>query len=287
MGDYAAIDYIPRYLKPATARISEHLPLDFGLNVNDTYGIQEICAYEVAAFGSSDFCGLFTLEEWEGFEYSTDLAYYGDYSFGNPTGRAQGIGYVQEILARLMNQTITTSNSSVNSTLDSDPSTFPLGQPFYLDMTHDDILMSVVTALSIEYFKEDMSTSAYPPNPDRHFMVSHLTPFGTRLETEVLGCTSATPEVRNTASTIYSIGQNGYKPAHAPHKFIRIRWNNGILPLDTVPGGFCTRSDGLCPLDRFIQSQASASELANYQYACFGNWTLNELKFVEDGNIFA
>lgn len=43
--------------------------------------------------------------------------------------------------------------------------------------------------------------------------------------------------------------------------------NNGILPLDTIPGNFCTRSDGLCSLDRFIQSQARASELANYQYA--------------------
>jgi hypothetical protein len=48
--------------------------------MNDTYGIQEICAYEVAAFGESDFCSLFTLAEWEGFQYSTDLAYYGDYS---------------------------------------------------------------------------------------------------------------------------------------------------------------------------------------------------------------
>lgn len=48
--------------------------------------------------------------------------------------QAQGIGYVQELLSRLMNQTIPVSNSSVNSTMDSDPATFPLGQPFYLDM---------------------------------------------------------------------------------------------------------------------------------------------------------
>lgn len=60
------------------------MPEGFELNVNDTYGIQEICAYEVAAFGSSDFCSLFTLAEWQGFEYSTDLAYYGDYSVSLP-----------------------------------------------------------------------------------------------------------------------------------------------------------------------------------------------------------
>jgi hypothetical protein len=78
--DHFKINYIPRYLKPATARISSYLPDGFHLNMNDTYGIQEICAYEVAAFGESDFCSLFTLAEWEGFQYSTDLAYYGDYS---------------------------------------------------------------------------------------------------------------------------------------------------------------------------------------------------------------
>jgi hypothetical protein len=48
--------------------------------------------------------------------------------------QAQGIGYVQEFLARLENQTITVSDTSVNATIDSDLSTFPLGQPFYLDM---------------------------------------------------------------------------------------------------------------------------------------------------------
>ncbi|KAF7973522.1 hypothetical protein HWV62_14944 [Athelia sp. TMB] len=224
LGDYAAINYIPHYLQPAQRRLASYMPEGFDLNVNDTYGIQEICAYEVAAFGTSDFCSLFTLAEWEGFEYSTDLAYYGDYSYGNPVGRAQGIGYVQELLARLMNQTIPVSNSSVNSTLDSDPTTFPLGQPFYLDMSHDDILVSVVTALSIEYFKQDMPLTQFPPDPKRHFILSHLTPFGTRLETEVLGCASADPTTKAKSSTIYTLGQNGYKADNAPHKFIRMRW---------------------------------------------------------------
>lgn len=57
-------------------------------------------------------------------------------------GRAQGIGYVQELVARLQNQYIYTSNTSVNYTLDNNPKTFPLGQKFYMDMSHDDILIS-------------------------------------------------------------------------------------------------------------------------------------------------
>jgi hypothetical protein len=96
------------------------------------------------------------------------------------------------------------------------------------------IRVSVVTALSVEYFKADMSTSAYPPDPKRHFVISHLTPFGARLETEVLGCASATPKPKEKASTIYSIGQNGYKPNNAPHKFVRIRWSVSSLTVSLV-----------------------------------------------------
>ena len=66
---FSKINHIPHYLQPARNRLAGYMPDGFNLNVNDTYGIQEICAYEVAAFGTSDFCGLFTLAEWEGFEY--------------------------------------------------------------------------------------------------------------------------------------------------------------------------------------------------------------------------
>ena len=128
--------------------------------------------------------------------------------------------------------------------------------------------------------------SAYPPDPKRHLMVSHLVPFGARLETEVISCASANPEAKTKASTIYTLGQNGYNPRDATHKFICMRWsvlitglisvvklcwlphrNNGIVLLDTIPGSFCTRPDGICALERFITSQVNASALANYQYA--------------------
>jgi hypothetical protein len=58
------------------------------------------------------------------------------------TGRAQGIGYLQELIARLTHQYIYTSNTSVNSSLDNNPTTFPLDQKFHMDMSHDDILIS-------------------------------------------------------------------------------------------------------------------------------------------------
>ena len=54
-----------------------------------------------------------------------------------------------------------------------------------------------------------------------------------------------------------------------------MRLNNGILPLDTIRGGQCAnRTDGLCAKGNFLASQADAYALSNYDYACFGNYSI-------------
>ncbi|CAK3886707.1 multiple inositol polyphosphate phosphatase [Lecanosticta acicola] len=273
--DLLFFQYVPRYLRNATARVQKYAPQGFTFNVNDTYAMQSICAYENAYIGMSDFCNLFTQDEWAGFEQTLDIEYYYDYAFGNPTGRAQGLGYQQELLARLTNQYIYSSNSSVNSTITNNPRQFPLGRPFYADFTHDDIIISVLTSMSVDYFRDDPSLTQYPPDPKRHFILSELTPFGARMFTEVIGCTSPSPAAVHSQRTSYYPTQYGYNPSNATNKFIRMRLNNGIIPLDTIRGGQCRgRSDGLCPMEKFIASQEQAMQLANYDFACFANYTL-------------
>lgn len=173
LGDYLLETYIPKYLAEATARLQEYVPSGFDWTVNDTYAMQSICAYETGYIGESNFCGLFTEDEWAGFELTLDTEYYYDYTWGNPTGRAQGIGYLQELLARLQNQYIDSSDSSVNSTLDNNADTFPLGREFYADFTHDDVIVSVLTAMSMDYFKDAPDVNTVSP--------SKLCPIVTRL----------------------------------------------------------------------------------------------------------
>ena len=43
--------------------------------------MQSTCAYESAYIGSSDFCDLFTGDEWAGFEQTLDIEYYYDYAW--------------------------------------------------------------------------------------------------------------------------------------------------------------------------------------------------------------
>ena len=276
LGDDDLFTYIPKYLTNATARMQQYAGKNFTFTTNDTYAMQSICAYEQGYLGMSDFCYLFTETEWESFENTLDMEYFYDYSYGNPTGRAQGIGYVQELLARLQHEYITSSNSSVNSTYDNNTAEFPLNQAFYADFSHDDIIISVLTALSMDYFRDPPSLTAVPPNPNRTFILSHLTPFGARLITEVIGCSSSDPTPVPAHRTQYYPTQYGYNPANATNKFIRMRLNNGILPLNTIRGGACAngRPDGMCAMSSFVASQAGSYALSNYDFACFGNYTI-------------
>ncbi|KAF2099065.1 phosphoglycerate mutase-like protein [Rhizodiscina lignyota] len=284
LGDDDLEGYVAIYLKDATERLQKYAPSGFKFTVNDTYAFQSICAYETAYIGQSDFCDFFTVEEWTGFENTLDIEYYYDYSYGNPTGRSQGIGYLQELIARLTNKLITVSESSINTTITDNAKDFPLGEKFYNDLTHDDIIVSVLTAMSFDYFKDAPSLTKFPPNPDRHFILSNMTPFGGRLITEVIGCASANPKPFPNHRTYYTPMQYGYDPSNAPHKFLRFRLNNGILPVSTIRGGACgKRSDGLCTLSDFLESQKDADKLANYQFSCFGNYTI---KFPNGGKDF-
>lgn len=211
---------------------------------------------------------------------------YYRYSYGNPTGRAQGIGYVQELLARLKHEHIVSSNSSINSTLDSADGTFPLGQQVYADFSHDDIIISVLTALSMDYFKDAPTTTDFPPQKG-HFKLSDITPFGANLITETIGCASAKPKPMQKSRVQYAPAQYGYDADNATHKFVRMRLNNGILPLNSIRGGKCGNStsgrlDGLCDMDSFLESQNDAYERSNYDYACFGNYTITNVTAAVD-----
>jgi hypothetical protein len=163
----------------------------------------------------------------------------------------------------------------VNSTYDNNAKSFPLGQKFYADFSHDDIIISALTAMSLDYLRDPPSLTDFPPSPDRKFILSKLTPFSARLVTEVIGCGSSNPTPNPMSQTQYYPSQYGYNAANATYKFLRMRLNNGILPLSTIRGGYCgNRTDGMCPLRSFLTSQASAYAASNYDYVCFGNYSV-------------
>lgn len=237
----------------------------------DVLALQNLCAYETAALGNSAFCSLFTEQEWKDYEYALDLQFYGDYGFGSPTGRAQGIGYLLELAARLEAKLIYSSDTSINYTYDNNTVTFPLHQPFYMDMSHDDIIISVITALSLDYFK--FGPKGLPGDldhaPERTFNLNHMTPFGARFFSEVWTCPSNT-NFSDLDPTLYKNPDLSKKKG--TKNYIRFVLNNAPLPLKGLVG--CEKGEnGFCEVEKFLSGIPALKKDAMYQYACFGNYT--------------
>lgn len=69
-----------------------------------------------------------------------------------------GIGYVQEVLARLQNHVITTATAQDNITLDNNTTTFPLNQTLYFDFSHDTNIAAILTAFGLTQFASTLPT---------------------------------------------------------------------------------------------------------------------------------
>ncbi|KAJ5096439.1 hypothetical protein NUU61_005795, partial [Penicillium alfredii] len=271
-GDDASEVFAKTLVKNARKRLSAFLPDDLELNTHDLMAMFSMCPYETAALGTSSFCSLFTEQEWRDFEYYVDIQFYGNYGFGSPSGRAQGIGYVQELAARLQSHLIKSSDSSINYTYDNNAKQFPLHQPMYMDMSHDDIIVAVLTALGLDYFKyssHGMPTSVIHA-PRRNFNLNQLTPFGARLFSEVWTCPKGAsfehlqPQMYKNPDLSSKSGTTDY---------IRFVLNNAPVPLDGV--NTCAGSvNGFCPLKKFLDQVPHLSKEAMYQQACFGSYNI-------------
>ncbi|KGO48221.1 Histidine phosphatase superfamily, clade-2 [Penicillium expansum] len=271
-GDNAAQVFALSFVKDARKRLAAHLPKDFKLDTVDILAMLNMCPYEYATLGRSSFCALFTEQEWRDFEYYIDLQFYGDYGFGSPSGRAQGIGYVQELAARLQSKLIPSSDSSINYTYDDNTKTFPLDQPLYMDMSHDDIIVSVLAALGLDYFKYGphglpVSVTHAPP---RTFNLNQMTPFGARLFSEVWTCPK---DVSFKYLQVQKYKNPDLSSKSDTTDYIRFVLNNAPVPLDGLK--VCDGSvNGFCKVGKFLSAIPDLNKEAMYQEACYGDYNI-------------
>ncbi|KAF8162781.1 histidine phosphatase superfamily [Crassisporium funariophilum] len=236
------------YLKDAHKRLQKQFG-DFDLTIEDVHTMQQLCPYETVALGYSKFCELFTEEEWEGFNYALDLQFWYGSAFGSPVARVQGIGYVQELVARLTHTPIETHNSSTNATINDNPITFPLGQSLYVDATHEVVVLNIITALNLSTLAAS-GTLPYTHIPkDRSFKVAELAPFATNMQFQILECTSL------------------------PGPQIRIIINDAVVPLTGIRG-CAEQKDGMCPVETFVKAQKEIIKNTDWTYDCHGDWTV-------------
>ncbi|OCK84849.1 phosphoglycerate mutase-like protein [Lepidopterella palustris CBS 459.81] len=259
-GTNATAVWIGTYLAAATKRMQGMTSGNLNWTVSDTYNAQNLCAYETVSLGFSHWCSLFTYEEWQGFEYSLDLTFAGSFGFQSPTGRAIGIGYVQEVLARMQHHVITSSTAQVNVTLDNNTITFPVDQTLNFDFSHDANIMAILTAFGLTQFNKFL-----PPTHmvERELIVSYLEPFAGRLDIEVIKTPQPVNSDRSAASPYVSGG---------PTSYVHFILNQRTIPLGLSFEECGMRDDGWCEMESFLKVMEKQVELANYDYACNGNY---------------
>lgn len=222
------------------ARFNEAAPgADF--DAEDVVELMPLCAFETLFHRTtSPFCDLFTFEEFKAHEYYTDLSRYYKTGPGNPLGPIQGVGYVNELLARLTSKPVE-DHTQTNSTLDSSPDTFPLNKTFYADFSHDNQMVAIYSALGLFQDGNGRAPSAEEMNPRRSWRISNMTPFSARMIVEKLMCDGRGVEKR---------------------EYVRILVNDAVQPLTFCEAG----EDGVCALEDFVESQAYARGNGN------GDW---------------
>jgi hypothetical protein len=260
-GTNASAQWASVYLVNATARIAP-LIKGYKWTLTDSYNAQSLCAYETVALGYSAFCSLFTYEEWQGYEYSVDISFAGNNAYQSPTGRAVGIGWVQELIARLQHHTIDGPTANVNYTLDSMTSTFPVNQKLNFDFSHDTNIMSILTAFGFTQFNA-LLPAAHIVTHD--LIVSHMEPFGARLDIEVIDAPH--PVLANR-----TLGGTSYNTTGGPTQYIHFILNQRTLPLGKSFAPCGNRTDGWCELSTFLQVQLTKLNESQYNYACFGSY---------------
>lgn len=217
------------FVPPIQSRINSALGTN--LSAAATVYLMDMCPFDTLAHPSaklSDFCKLFTEEEWRGYDYYQTLGKYYGYGAGNPLGPTQGVGYVNELLARLTQKPVDDSTNT-NRTLDSDPKTFPLDRKVYADFSHDNDISNVLAALGLYNNTEPLSnTTIEDTDQTNGYSAAWTVPFAARMYVEKLKCKDADEES------------------------VRVIVNDRVQPL-----GFCGGDQhGRCTLSKFVESQS-------------------------------
>lgn len=224
-------------------RLNNKMP-GANLTLDDTIQLMDLCAFSTVATddgATSGFCKLFSPDEWHSYDYYESLDKWYGYGTGNPLGPTQGVGYVNELIARLT-QSPVEDETTTNSTLDSSPDTFPLDRTLYADFSHDNDMSSIYAALGLYNRTADLPDN-YKLGPEKThgFSAAWTVPFAGRMYVEKMRCSSSDDE-----------------------ELVRVLVNDRVVPLH-----YCGSDKlGRCKLDAFVDS-LSFSRSGGRWDACF------------------
>lgn len=130
-------------------------------------------------------------------------------------------------------------------------------------MTLPDIAYTFA-GLGLSQFGEALPATGPPTN--QQFIASQIVPFGARFVTEVITCSSPINNAHLPVTS--SSGTTGNTT------YIHMISNQRTIPFGNSFSICGNRVDGWCELNNFLAAEANRTTLADYNYACFGNYTV-------------
>ena len=230
VGHHAQREWLSVFALPIQDRLNTGLP-GANLSSKDVLSLMDLCPFNTvaSAIGAlSQFCDLFTKNEWASYDYYQSLGKYYGHGNGNPFGPTQGVGFVNELVARLSGKAVQ-DHTSVNHTLDDDPQSFPLGDGHVLfaDFSHDNDITAVHAALGLYNQTLPLSNStAANATQSTGYSAAWTVPFAARTFVEKMQCSGVHEEQ------------------------VRVLVNDRVIPLSQCESD----SLGRCKVSRFVES---------------------------------
>ena len=244
IGRNAQLTWMDVFVPPIQSRLNTDLP---GANFSkvDVVNFMDLCPFETVATPKgtlSQFCTLFTKTEWHQFDYYQSLGKYYGFGPGNPLGSTQGVGWVNELIARMTHSPVD-DKTSVNHTLDDDSTRFPVdaNHNIFADFSHDNDMTGIMGALGLYNLttQPPLDTMISQELMDG-YSASWTVPFAARMYVEKMQCTGEDEEL------------------------VRILINDRVIPLAACGGA----KSGSCKLSDFLTSLAFARN-GGYWDQCF------------------
>lgn len=244
LGDTVQDRFTNTFIPSIRERLSSDLQ-NVTLTNSDVAYLMDICAFDTVARTPdaselSPFCALFTEHEFAHYNYLLSVKKYYGHGGGNPLGPAQGIGYTNELIARLT-QTPVHDHTSTNHTLDSSRTTFPLNSTLYADFGHDNGMVSIFFALGLYNGTQPLPQhSAESARQADGYSAAWAVPFAARAYVEMMQC----PTEREP--------------------LVRVLVNDRVMPLHRCKAD----AMGRCRRDEFVRGLSFARSGGNWE-TCF------------------
>jgi hypothetical protein len=234
IGNDAQTKWTDVFILPIQDRLNRDLP-GAKFSGKDVIYFMDLCPFGTVASKTgaiSPFCALFSKTEWQQYDYYETLGKWYGCSSGNPLGPTNGVGFVNELIARMTNSPVKDSTST-NRTLDSNPQTFPVDKKhtLFADFSHDNDMSAMFGALGLYNTTAPLSnTSIETTQRTKGYSAAWTVSFASRAYFEKLQCKGEEEEL------------------------VRILVNDRVVPLSNCGAD----KNGMCKLSAFVDSLSFA-----------------------------